>query len=120
MRDFRRTLKYVGTTIGGIHNRGVVIFFSPGKGGVRNSLWEWIRMSGRGVVPQPHWKGLLSYMKGNDRDFKFDFKDLHKTDNEIVDLYNKDIVMKLMVKEEYFYICLDVGGVGTRRRKIKR
>ncbi|KAL2331931.1 hypothetical protein Fmac_019512 [Flemingia macrophylla] len=33
--------------------------FNPGKGGVRTSLWEWVCMSGRGVVPQPHRKSYF-------------------------------------------------------------
>ncbi|KAL2319899.1 hypothetical protein Fmac_028868 [Flemingia macrophylla] len=31
-------------------------FFNLGKGGVRTSLWEWVCMPGRRVVPRPHRK----------------------------------------------------------------
>ncbi|RDX71316.1 hypothetical protein CR513_49354 [Mucuna pruriens] len=39
----------------------------------------------------------------DDRDFESDFEDLHETDDEIDNLYNaRDVVMKRMVKDEYF------------------
>lgn len=38
-----------------------------------------------------------------DSDFESDFEELHSTDEEIDDLYNaRDIVMKRMIKDEYF------------------
>ena len=38
-----------------------------------------------------------------DKEFESDFEELYSTDEEIDDLYNaRDIVMKRMVKDEYF------------------
>ena len=41
----------------------------------------------------------------SDREFESDFEEMHETDEEIDDLYNaRDIVMKRMVKDEYFNV----------------